>query len=94
MADGGGIYTLSNQPGTYILENYIHDIKRSPWITGAPVNGIFLDQESNDIKVEHNVFENIEADNIRKNRCRNILLIDNDTQDQNVKDNAGPQEPY
>ena len=31
MADGGGIYTLSRQPGTLIAENYVHNIARGPW---------------------------------------------------------------
>ena len=31
IADGGGIYTLSKQPGTLIAENHVHDIIRSPW---------------------------------------------------------------
>ncbi len=47
--DGGGIYTLSRQPGTVIRLNYIHD--NGP---GSP-GGIYLDEGSADIEVTGNV---------------------------------------
>jgi hypothetical protein len=47
--DGGGIYTLSRQPGTVIKSNYIHD--NGP---GSP-GGIYLDEGSADIEVTGNV---------------------------------------
>lgn len=46
LCDGAGIYTLSLQPGTIIKENYIHDIKRSPWAGAWPVSSIYLDEQS------------------------------------------------
>lgn len=60
LDDGGGIYTLSKQPGTYISENYIHDIKRSPWAGAYPVAGIYLDEGSDLITVQNNVLQNVE----------------------------------
>jgi hypothetical protein len=59
MADGGGIYTLSKQPGTVISENYIYDIVRSPWAGEFPIAGIYLDEGSSEIAVTNNVLENI-----------------------------------
>jgi hypothetical protein len=47
--DGGGIYTLSRQPGTIIRGNHIHD--NGP---GAP-GGIYLDEGSADIEVTGNL---------------------------------------
>ena len=47
--DGGGIYTLSRQPGTIIRGNYIHD--NGPGFPG----GIYLDEGSADIEVTGNV---------------------------------------
>ena len=35
MDDGGGIYTLSRQPGTVVAENYIHNLVRPP----SPIAG-------------------------------------------------------
>ena len=46
--DGGGIYTLGNQPGTVIRANHLHDNR------GAP-GGIYLDEGSGYIEVAQNV---------------------------------------
>jgi hypothetical protein len=55
MADGGGIYTLSRQPGTQVVENYVHDIVRTPTHGGYNISGIYLDEGSNLITVRDNV---------------------------------------
>lgn len=46
LCDGAGIYTLSLQPGTWIKENYIYDIRRSKWASNWPVACIYLDEKS------------------------------------------------
>jgi hypothetical protein len=66
-ADGGGLYTLSRQPGTLLAENYIFDIVRYPWLGGYEINGIFLDEGSNLITVRDNVYENIDDADLRVN---------------------------
>ncbi len=48
LQDGGGIYTLGNQPGTVIRANHIHD---NPGMPG----GIYLDEGSGFIEVTGNV---------------------------------------
>lgn len=48
LADGGGIYTLGNQPGTVIRGNHLHDNPGSP-------GGIYLDEGSGFIEVTGNV---------------------------------------
>jgi GH141 insertion domain/Right handed beta helix region/Pel9A-like, right handed beta helix region len=58
MADGGGIYTLSRQPGTLIAENYVHDIVRGSVQGGFNLCGIYLDEGSNFITVRDNVLRN------------------------------------
>ena len=55
--DGGGIYTLSKQPGTQIVENYIHGAVRSQWAHVWPIAGVYLDNGSGSIKVESNVIQ-------------------------------------
>ena len=47
--DGGGVYTLSRQPGTLIRGNHIHD--NGPGVPG----GIYLDEGSADIEVTDNL---------------------------------------
>ena len=59
LSDGGGIYTLSKQPGTRIAENYIFNIVRSPWAGDFPVSGIYLDEGSSLIKLTNNLLENV-----------------------------------
>jgi hypothetical protein len=50
--DGGGVYTLGNQPGTVIRGNYIHD--NGP---GGP-GGIYLDEGSGYIEITGNAVHN------------------------------------
>lgn len=57
MADGGGIYTLSKQPGTVIKNNYIHNLKKSPWASPWPMVGIYLDYMSGGTLEEPMVLE-------------------------------------
>jgi hypothetical protein len=52
LNDGGGIYTLSNQPGTVIRGNHIHDAKGGP-------GGIYLDEGSGFIEVTGNLVYNV-----------------------------------
>ncbi len=58
MSDGGGIYTLSRQPGTFIAENHVHDILRTPVQGGFNISGVYLDEGSNFITVRDNVLQN------------------------------------
>lgn len=59
LADGGGIYTVSKQPGTTIAENYVFDIVRSPWAGEFPISGIYLDDRSSLITVTNNLLQNV-----------------------------------
>ena len=59
LADGAGIYTLSWQPGTRIVENYVFDIVRSLWAGDFPISGIYLDDRSSLITVTNNILENV-----------------------------------
>jgi len=67
LSDGGGIYTLGRQPGTRLAGNVIHDI---PANAGrAESNGIFMDQGSNEIRVQGNTIYNIARSPIRFNEA-------------------------
>ena len=57
--DGAGIYTLSKQPDTRLVDNVIRDIKRSDWAGVYPIAGIYLDEQSSGITLELNVIENV-----------------------------------
>jgi len=94
LCDGGGIYTLSKQLNSFIKENYIHDIDRSPWAVGSKNNGIFLDQGSNGLTLELNVFERLQEEPIRHHATGVIIQIQNDTNDRTVIEQAGLQKEY
>ena len=67
MSDGGGIYTMSRQPGTLVAENYVHDIVRTSVQGGYEINGIFMDNGTNLITVRDNVLINTGDGPIRQN---------------------------
>ena len=46
LCDGGAIYTLSMQPGTKIIGNYIHNMSRSEWAGAWPIAAIYNDEGS------------------------------------------------
>jgi hypothetical protein len=97
LDDGAGIYTLSKQPGTLISENYIHDIKRSPWAGLWPIAGIYLDNGSDLITVENNVLKNVEKKihlNLGTPAGSNNQFRNNDGESVEVMANAGLELQY
>ena len=95
--DGGAIYTLALQPGTRIIQNWIHDFGRCVWADEYPVNGVFLDNNSGYIRVQDNVFTNVTVDRrIREQDAGNAttrdnILDNNNTQSAEVKNQSGPR---
>ena len=66
LNDGGGIYTLSNQPGTVIRGNHIHDNRGSP-------GGIYLDEGSGFIEITGNLVYNVRRAMNFNNRAQNRM---------------------
>ena len=61
MADGGGIYTLSNQgSGSEMEYNYLHDFQKSQWADYGD-HGLYLDEQTSGYTVSHNVLVNCPA---------------------------------
>ncbi len=95
MSDGGGIYTLSRQPGTLIAENYVHDILRGPWHGSFPMAAIYLDEGSNFITVRDNVGINVQDTMIHQNvNGPSNTFINNNGTSPTVIANAGLQPAY
>jgi hypothetical protein len=99
--DGGAIYTLGRQPGTYVYENYIHDITKSSYAMSSPVAGLYMDNYSEFITAEHNVLSNIDTGSGAMLTyeqtgigAQNNQWVNNSTQDQAVKDQAGVTTGY
>ncbi|GHT71932.1 hypothetical protein AGMMS50239_41250 [Bacteroidia bacterium] len=95
--DGGAIYTLAVQPGTKITRNWLHDYEKAKWSDTFPTNGVFLDNSSGYIWVIDNVMTNlINVDLIKEQHAGNAttrdnLLLNNNTQDKEVKEESGPK---
>ncbi len=93
--DGGAIYTLALQPGTKIIENWMHDFGKSVWSDDFPVNGVFLDNNSGYIRVQDNVFTDLKTVDRIKEQCagnattRDNILVNNNTQNQEVRSQSG-----
>jgi len=66
-SDGGGIYTLSRQPGTVIRGNHIHD--NGPGVPG----GIYLDEGSSMIEVSNNLVYDVAAAMNYNNHAQNRI---------------------
>jgi hypothetical protein len=95
--DGGGIYTMSDQPGTLIAENWVHDMGRAPWVAGSSAAAIFMDDHSAHILVENNVFNSLwSVQKVRQQgdvgpdrNAHDNTVRNNDSQDVNIMANAG-----
>jgi hypothetical protein len=66
LHDGGGIYTLGNQPGTIIAGNYLHDNRGSP-------GGIYLDEGSGFIEITGNLVHHVATPMNYNNRAQNRI---------------------
>ena len=95
MSDGGGIYTLSKQPGTLIAENYVRDIVRTSVQGGFNISGIYLDEGSSQITVRDNVLVNTGDRGLFQNgNGPGNQLINNGGTSPAVISNAGLEPAY
>jgi hypothetical protein len=101
LFDGGGIYTLSKQPGTVISRNYIHDIVPSDGVPEGPkrewLSGIYLDQGSSFMRLQDNVIANVPTKITEQSvapPAQNNTLINNDQELSDVKASSGIQADY
>jgi hypothetical protein len=94
MADGGGIYTLSNQqPNSQIQYNYLHDYQTSPWADYGS-HGIYLDEQTSGYTIAHNAMVNAPA-NVAQNRTGTNTITDTPAANpQSVNAMAGIEAGY
>ncbi len=69
LGDGGGIYTIGNQPDSTIEANLVHGVHRSEYNHGAPNNGIYPDQGSSGFTITKNIVFDIVSSPIRFHRA-------------------------
>lgn len=60
LYDTGGIYTLSNQPGSIIRDNRIEDLIEAPYATNDRGFYIYFDEATDGFTVENNYCPNAE----------------------------------
>ncbi len=77
LADGGGIYTLGNQPGTIFRENFIHNIPYHKDAYGSGNQGFFFDEGSSGFLVESNVVAESPGGAYRTNVAGTIEMKNN-----------------
>ena len=95
MSDGGAIYTLSHQPGSQIVKNYIHDMNTVSSFQGTRNAAIFLDEGTSGYTVKDNVIENLQGNVRRIDRNANSNPITDNTQPlADVLQNAGVEPAY
>ncbi len=67
LSDGGGIYTLGWQPGAVFRKNLIHGVPVN--LGRAESNGMFIDEGSKGLLIEHNVIYDIDRSPLRFHRA-------------------------
>lgn len=93
LADGGNIYTLSNQgTGGQIQYNYMHDNTASQW-ADYWILGIYLDEGSSGFDISHNVSKNSPG-NIACNVCGSYTQSDNSGSASSTISGAGIEPAY
>ncbi|KUN29830.1 hypothetical protein AQJ23_03560 [Streptomyces antibioticus] len=78
LCDSAGIYHLSNDPGTVINGNYIHDVSRMPPACGSAVAGIYTDEGSDNMTLSNNVLSRTDGF-INQNRNGSHVTLTNNT---------------
>lgn len=89
LSDGGAIYTVGNQPGTMIMDNWISDISGGELL----IEGIYTDEGSGgmlvsnnyinnvqnyDYKAHRNLWETMVIENNGCEKCENELKVENE----------------
>ena len=94
MYDVAGIYTLGNQPGTMITENYVHDIY-TPGYVHIPTHWFYLytDEGSSFITVKDNWTEG-EKFLQNANGPGNVWENNGPMVNDSIKVNAGPLKEF
>ncbi|MFD7902551.1 RICIN domain-containing protein [Kitasatospora sp. NPDC059747] len=94
LCDSAGIYHLSNDPGTVVNGNYIHDVVRGPAACGSPVHGLYLDEGSDNMTVSNNVLSHTDGFINQNRNGSNVTLTNNTTSGDAVIKASGLESGY
>ena len=94
MADGGGIYTLSNQqPNSQMQYNYLHDYQTSTWADYGSL-GIYLDEQTSGYTIAHNAEVNAPTGVAQNNTGQNTITDTPASNPSSVNSMAGIEAAY
>ncbi|WP_069770656.1 RICIN domain-containing protein [Streptomyces sp. LUP30] len=94
LCDSAGIYHLSNDPGTVINGNYIHDVVRGPAACGSAVAGVYLDEGSDNMTLSNNVLSHTDGFINQNRNGTHVTLTDNTTSGDSVIKASGLEPAY
>ncbi|WP_449353509.1 RICIN domain-containing protein [Streptomyces shaanxiensis] len=94
LCDTAGIYHLSNDSGTVISNNYVHDVVRSAAACGSAVAGVYLDEGSNNMTVSNNVLSHTDGFINQNVNGSNVTLSGNATSGTSVIQASGLEPAY
>ncbi|MFD7453806.1 RICIN domain-containing protein [Kitasatospora sp. NPDC059827] len=94
LCDSAAIYHLSNDPGTVINGNYIHDVLRSSAACASPVHGLYLDEGSDNMTVSNNVLSHTDGFINQNRNGSNVTLTNNTTSGDAVIKASGLESGY
>ncbi|MGW2570080.1 RICIN domain-containing protein [Streptomyces sp. NPDC001537] len=94
LCDSAGIYHLSNDPGTVINGNYIHDVIRTPAACGSAVSGLYADEGSNNMTLSNNVLSHTDGFINQNRNGSNVTLTNNTTSGDSVIKASGLEPAY
>ncbi|MEV6942520.1 RICIN domain-containing protein [Streptomyces sp. NPDC051172] len=94
LCDSAGIYHLSNDPGTVINGNYVHDVIRTPAACGSAVSGLYMDEGSNNMTLSNNVLAHTDGFINQNRNGSNVTLTNNTTSGDSVIKASGLEPAY
>jgi len=94
LCDSAGIYHLSDDPGTVITGNYIHEVVHAPTACGSPVSGIYLDEGSNNMSVTNNVISDTDQVISQNHNGSSMTLSGNTSSGSSIIEAAGLESAY
>ena len=94
LADGAGIYTLSNQqPNSQMQYNYLHDYQTSQWADYGSL-GIYLDEQTSGYTIAHNAMVNAPSGVAQNAAGTNTITDTPAANPQSVNSMAGIEAAY
>lgn len=94
LCDSAAIYHLSNDPGTTIDSNYLHDILRGPAACSWGFAGFYLDEGTANLFVRDNVIQTVQQGPIFNFNGPNNVVQNNGGQSSATIKAAGLEAPY